>query len=108
MDQAGNAPPEIRFDRDDIPTIPLCYIGLLQAICVLRISQDVVQFVGATNSGDGSPDDPYQDIEEALQHAPNGATLIFKAGTGNTFSSASLVLDRPLTLKGYNVTIQKQ
>jgi PKD repeat protein len=64
-----------------------------------------VRFVGAADAGDGSPDDPYQDIEEALGAAPDGATLIFKAGSYNTFSSAPLVINRPLTLKGYDATI---
>jgi hypothetical protein len=69
---------------------------------------NVVKFVGAGNPGDGSPDDPYQDIAEAVIEAPNGATLIFKAGSTNTFSTGPLVIDRPLTLKGYNVTITKE
>jgi hypothetical protein len=69
---------------------------------------NVVKFVGAGNPGDGSPDDPYQNIEEAVTEAPNNATLIFKAGSTNTFSSSPLVIDRPLTLKGYNVTITKE
>ncbi|MCJ7578352.1 MAG: hypothetical protein MUO91_07860, partial [candidate division Zixibacteria bacterium] len=70
--------------------------------------QNVVKFVGAASLGDGSPDDPYRDIEEAVAEAPNGATLIFKAGSDNTFSADQLVIDRPLTLKGKDVTIRKQ
>lgn len=69
---------------------------------------DVVRFVGADNPGDGSPDDPHEDIEEALADAPDNATLVFKAGSTNTFSAATLTIDRPLTLKGYGVTITKQ
>jgi hypothetical protein len=69
---------------------------------------DVVKFVGDDNTGDGSPDDPYEDVEEAIVDAPDGVTLIFKAGSTNTFSSSPLVINRPFTLKGYNVTIQKQ
>jgi len=67
-----------------------------------------VKFVGAAGSGDGSPDDPYQDIEEALAQAPDNSTLVFKAGTTNTFAANTLVIDRPLKLKGYNVIIRKQ
>jgi hypothetical protein len=75
---------------------------------LIRIApSNVVQFVGNTGSGDGSPDNPYEGIEEALQNAPDAATLIFKAGSINTFTSSPLVLNRPLTLKGYNVTIIK-
>jgi hypothetical protein len=74
----------------------------------IRVAPDNVRFVGAADPGDGSPDDPYQDVEEAIIEASNGDTLIFKAGSTNTFSSASLTINRRLTLKGYNVTIQKQ
>lgn len=68
----------------------------------------VVLFVGGGVSGDGSPQDPYANVEEAVQNAPGGTTLIFKAGSNNTFVAASLIVDRPLTLKGKNVTIRKQ
>ena len=69
---------------------------------------NVVRFVGDTNPGDGSPSDPHEDIEEALASAPDNATLIFKAGSTNTFSAASLTIDRPLTLKGHDVTIRNE
>jgi hypothetical protein len=65
----------------------------------------VVGFVGASSSGNGSPSTPYQNIQQAITNAPSGATLIFQANSVNTFSSSSLVINRPLTLKGYNVTI---
>ena len=68
--------------------------------------RDVVRFVGAPHAGDGSPDNPYEDIDEALASVPDGTTLVFKAGSTNTFSAGSLVIDRPITLKGYNVTVQ--
>jgi hypothetical protein len=67
-----------------------------------------VKFVGAADAGDGTPSDPYRNIEEAIDEAPDGATLIFKAGSVNTFAAATLVIDHPCTLKGWNVTIQKQ
>jgi hypothetical protein len=69
---------------------------------------NVVKFVGEVDPGDGSPDNPYEDIEEAIVDAPDGATLIFKAGSTNTFSGDPLVINRPFTLKGHNVIIQKQ
>lgn len=76
---------------------------------VIRIApENAVKFVGGTNPGDGGPGDPYEDIEEAIVEAPDGATLIFKAGSVNTFSSSPLVINRPFTLKGRNVTIRKQ
>lgn len=65
-----------------------------------------VRFVGATISGDGSPDAPYIDIDEALIEAPNHSTLIFKAGSTNTFAGLSLRLDRPMALKGHNIRIE--
>jgi hypothetical protein len=68
---------------------------------------DVVKFVGDNNPGDGTPNDPYMNIEEAITKAANGATLIFKAGSVNTFSASNLIINRPFTLKGRNVTIQK-
>jgi len=75
-----------------------------------------VKFVGADNSGDGSPDNPYEDIEEALfgdvlhgsVPVADDSVLVFKAGTINTFAVNTLVIDRPLTLRGYDVTIRRQ
>ncbi len=67
---------------------------------------NTVRFVGNTTTGDGSPDNPHENIEEAIQQAPDGATLIFKAGSDNTFSTRPLVVTKPLTIKGHNVTIQ--
>jgi hypothetical protein len=69
-----------------------------------QIAPNSVRFVGATDPGDGSPDEPYLDIAEALLEAPDHTTLIFKAGSDNTFSG-SLTIDRPLTLKGRDVTL---
>jgi hypothetical protein len=74
----------------------------------VRIAPLSVKFVGASDPGDGSPLDPYQNIEEAIVEAPDSSTLIFKAGSDNTFSAATLVINRPLTLKGRDVTIRKQ
>ncbi len=71
--------------------------------------RDVIRFVGSTPfSGNGTPSDPYVDIEEAILWAPDHATLIFKAGSVNTFSSPTLVIDRPLVLKGEDVVISKE
>jgi hypothetical protein len=67
--------------------------------------KDVVQFVGNSVAGDGSPGTPYWNLADAAANAPDGATLIFKAGRDDTFAGGSLVIRRPLTLKGYDVTI---
>jgi hypothetical protein len=63
-----------------------------------------VKFVGAAGAGDGSPEEPYQNITEALDEAPDHSTLIFKAGSENMFAG-SLIIDRPFILKGREVTL---
>lgn len=70
--------------------------------------EGVVRFVGNTVSGDGSPNSPFQNVAAALSTVDDGTTLIFKAGTTNTFSTTSLTIDRPMTLKGCQATIQRQ
>jgi hypothetical protein len=66
-----------------------------------------VRFIGGGISGDGSPQNPYANVEEAVQNAPDDTTLIFKAGSDNTFASAPLIIDKPLILKGKNAIIRK-
>ena len=68
---------------------------------------NVVKFVGGSAGGDGSPGSPYQTIYTALASAADGATLIFKAGSTHTITGDSLTIDRPMTLRGHNVTITK-
>ena len=77
-----------------------------QAHVTLIAPKSVVRFVGNTVGGDGSPNYPYRHVEAAVEYAPDGATLIFRAGSDNTFAGTSLVIDRPHTLKGYDVTIE--
>lgn len=67
---------------------------------------DSVRFVGNTVAGDGSPDNPHENIEEAIQQAPNNATLILKAGSVNAFDANVLVITKPLILKGHNSVIE--
>ena len=76
----------------------------------LRIApESVVRFVGGGGVfADGSPDNPYSDINYALIFAPDDTTLIFKAGSTHTLSGDPVVLDKPITLKGYDVTIEKE
>jgi hypothetical protein len=74
---------------------------------VIQIApQNMVRFVGNTTAGDGSPDNPHKDIEEAVALAPNEATLILKAGSVNTISTPPLLINRPLTIKGYSSLIR--
>ena len=44
-------------------------------------------------------------LRVALAAVPNGTTLVFKAGTTHTIPGTPAVINRPLTLKGHNVTI---
>ena len=67
--------------------------------------RDVVKFVGSVYSGDGSPGSPYHNIEDAITQAPDNARLIFKAGSVNTYSGGALVINKALTLSGYDVII---
>jgi hypothetical protein len=75
---------------------------------ITRIApEDVVSFVGRDDSfiGDGSPDEPYRDIETALSMAADSAIFIFKAGSVNTFSATELIINEPLILKGEQAVI---
>lgn len=91
------------YSLDSVPLDFTLYHHYLLAIA----PQNVVRFVGSTTSGDGSPLEPYLDIAQAVSSASNGTTLIFKAGSDNTFT-APLTITKPLTLKGRNVTIRKK
>ena len=77
---------------------------------VTRIApRSVVGFVGSDYaSSDGSPGAPYHNVADAAANAPDGATLIFKAGRDDTFAGGPLVIDRPFVLKGYDVTISRE
>jgi hypothetical protein len=87
----------------DVLSQPIDITDLIYHVAPLH----VVGFVGASGSGNGSPNTPYQNIEQAMTNAPSGATLIFEADSVNTFSGSSLVINTPLTLKGWNATITK-
>ena len=71
-----------------------------------RVAPTNIKFVGAADAGDGTPNDPYLDIEEARVEAPDHSILVFKAGSTNTFAGTSLTLNRPMTLKGHNARIE--
>ncbi|RLB68610.1 MAG: hypothetical protein DRH04_06655 [Deltaproteobacteria bacterium] len=72
----------------------------------MDIAPPNVKFVGATSLwNDGSPSDPYNSLEDALEKAPEGSTLVFKAGT--TYApDGGVRITKPLTLKGYDVRIE--
>jgi hypothetical protein len=75
---------------------------------VIRIAPGSVAFVGNGTTGNGWPATPYGGLAAAVDQAADGTTLIFKAGSTNTFAGTSLVIDRPYTLKGYDVTIARE
>jgi hypothetical protein len=87
--------------RDDVYPIG-------QSFVVNIAPASVVRFVGAATAGDGTPAQPYRDLAAAAAAAPSGATLIFQAGSDNPFAGASVTLNRPMTLKGVDVTIRPQ
>ncbi len=74
--------------------------------------KDTIKFVGATSGdNDGSPGDPYYRIENAIADSadiPANATLIFKAGSDNTFSGSSITIDFPVILKSYDAVIRHE
>ena len=75
---------------------------------ITRIApRDYARFVGGGVPGDGSPSSPHANVEEALASAPDHATLVLKAVSDNTFAAASLVISRPLVLRGYQAVIRK-
>lgn len=85
--------------RDEVfPDNQSCIVDLAPA--------SVVRFVtSSTIGGDGTPGQPYANIAVAAANAPSGATLIFRAGSDCTFPDALLTINRPMTLKGVDVTI---
>jgi len=91
------------YSLDNVPAS----LNLYRCHLVMVAPNSTVKFVGGAAQGDGSPSSPYQNIESALASVPDGTTLIFKAGSVNTFSGATLTINRPMTLKGTNAAIQK-
>jgi len=69
--------------------------------------QQFVDFVAGGETGDGSPGDPFGGIEEALASVTDGTTIIFKAASDNTFAAPTLIVDRPMTLRGKDVTLRR-
>jgi hypothetical protein len=79
------------------------------------------KFVEAgSGSGDGTPINPWKNLNEAISEADDYDTIIFKAGERYNIKSKSrakdkeyrslsnsngFVIDKPLTLKGYDVVI---
>ncbi|MBN2541450.1 C10 family peptidase [bacterium] len=71
--------------------------------------KDAVKFVGGTRAGDGSPASPYSSFETAIADTASlldDVTLIFKAGSDNVIAADSVVVSKPMILKGYYSTIR--
>ena len=97
----GESTSEVWTTLDDLEYFPFD-----QAFIARIAPKDVVRFVGGTISPyDGTPDSPYQTINQALLAAPSGTKLVFKAGTTHTLSSENKVITKPLLLVGKNVQI---
>lgn len=72
-----------------------------------RIAPTVVKFADAAGApgGDGTPATPYTNITQAATAAPDGSTVMLRAGSEYNFGG-TLVINRPLTLCGYGATIR--
>ena len=103
MNMGWNGGSDGWYSLDSVPR----ELNLNHGYLIYVAPQNVVGFVGSTTSGDGSPLQPYQDITQAASAASSGTTLIFKAGSDNTFT-APLTITKALTLKGRGVTIRKK
>jgi hypothetical protein len=60
------------------------------------------------HTGVGSLDDPYENIKEAIANASDGATLVFRAGSVNTFSGDRLIINRLFTPRGWDVIVGRE
>lgn len=70
--------------------------------------ESVVRFVTTGGSGgDGTPSDPYPNLGTAVNNAPDDTTLIMYAGSTHTLHGTDALLDRPMTLRGYDVMIER-
>lgn len=70
-----------------------------------RIAPVNVRFVGHGSAvNDGSPNDPYSSLVDALEKAPSDGTIIMHAGDSYSISQ-TIERDDPLTIRGHNVTI---
>jgi hypothetical protein len=99
--QIGWGPPAVWYSCDAIPWNE-------DQEEVTRIAPGgAARFVSGSGSGDGTPADPYGTVEEAVTEAPDDAVIIFKAGGEYLFTATPLVIARPLTLKGRDVTLRK-
>lgn len=84
--------------------------NLSQTQVMFIAPENVVRFVDNTGVGDGSPNNPHGSVNEAVNQAPDGGTLIFRAGSEHDFGSGTYTFDKSvkeLTLKGENVTIRR-
>jgi len=72
-----------------------------------HIAPNNVKFLGNASGGDGSPDSPFLDMDGALAIMADNQTLIIKAGETAYFEDDSLVINRPITIKSRDGTIDQ-
>jgi len=97
----GESTSEVWTTLDDVQYFPFD-----QKVISHIAPKDDVKFVGGTIPPyDGTPNTPYQTINQALLSAPNGTELVFKAGTTHTLSSENKIITKPLVLNGKNAYI---
>jgi len=83
-----------------------------QAIVSSIAPQHMVRFVGPGGlpvpKYDGSPYNAYPNFVTALadENLPDNAIIVFKADTEQNFDSYPKLINKPLTLRGHNVTIR--
>ena len=66
-----------------------------------------VLFVGASDPGDGTPNDPYEDLGEAIADPlTDGTRLILEAGSVYNLSATPHTINKDITLKGRDVLIR--
>ena len=75
-----------------------------QNTVTLIAPENVVRFIGPEGSGagDGSPDNPFGHISDAMVGLPDGGTLVFKADSQYSWTASSII-SQPLVIKGHEV-----
>lgn len=57
--------------------------------------------------GDGTPDNPYWPLTNAINSAPNNSILIMKTETVHELSGINATLSKPMILRGQGITLRK-
>lgn len=80
-----------------------------QSMIVYISPASVIRYVSSgLFGGDGTPAQPYANLAVAAAQAPDDATLIFATGCESLFPGTTATVDRPMTLRGIDVTIRPE